>query len=493
MWWKKLKNSFPQTTKTLQASRLMWYLEVFWILGIFTILFPSSLLLPLFAGITFVFALYGILSRSIISALILFGVSLISLSLGSTFIEIQHQEQVSQHAILQKDQLEVKVIRPTKDFGYQSLTPVQVIDTKEKIGLLHSHTNLPIGSILTIQGEEKSLDPEEPISNYITSLDIVGLYQGSITNTTSSPPNFSITIWQHIEYIRQFLDARTQAILPGDSGAFTAGILFGIDERLTEERQDTFRTIGVTHILAISGSNVVLVIVLFQLILTQIPLLGRKRRYIITLIAISLFIILTGAEGSIIRAGLFAMIILTAIELGRLRQATRGLIHTTVLISLLYPFTILYDVGFQLSILASLGLIWGATYARYIPTLFGKLAWETFCAQLFVLPLLIWTFGGFSLISFVANLIIIPILPAAMLLGALSLLPYLPAIAFTTDTLNRLIFAISDLFLQLPNAYLEAGERRLPMTITTATLALIIPIILRVTPKLYKWYLNRYL
>lgn len=491
MWWTKLGNSFPQTTKTLQASRFMWYLEAFWIIGIFTIIVPSSFLVPLFSGILIIFIVYGALSRSIISTFILLGISLLSLAIASTYIEIQEHKKISQQSILQSEELQVRVVRPTHDFGYQSLTPVEVVNSKEKIGLLHSHSNLPIGNILTIQGKEKSLDPEESINNYITSLDIIGLYQGHVINSSSSTPSLSIAIWQYIEYIRYFLDAQTQSILPGDSGAFTAGILFGIDERLTEGRQESFRTIGVTHILAISGSNLVLVIVLFQMILTQIPFLGRKRRYIITLIAISLFIILTGAEGSIIRAGLFAIIILTAIELGRLRQATRALLHTTVLISVFYPFTILYDVGFQLSILASLGLVWGGAYARYIPTLFGKLAWETFCAQLFVLPLLIWTFGGFSLISFVANLIIIPILPAAMLLGTLSLLPYLSVIAFPTDTLNRLIFEISDLFAQIPYAYWEAGERRLPFTLIAGTLALIIPIIFRISPKIYKLYINR--
>jgi ComEC/Rec2-related protein len=469
----------------------MWYLEAFWIVGMFTIILPSSVFAPLLGSILFFFILYSILSRSVVSTLLLLGGSIVSLTMGSVYIETHEQQRISQKSILQQEELQVRVIRPTKDFGYQSLTPVESIASKEKIGLLHSYTTLPIGSILTIQGEEKPLDPEESINSYIQSLDVIGLYQGTIISSSQPATTPSISIWQHIAYLREFLDSRTQKIMPGDSGAFTTGILFGIDERLTEERQDTFRTIGVTHILAISGSNVVLVIVLFQLILTKIPYLGRKRRYFITLLAIAFFIILTGAEGSIIRAGLFAIIILTAIELGRLRQATRGLLHTTVLISFFYPYTILYDVGFQLSILASLGLIWGGTYARYIPSFFGKLAWETFCAQLFVLPLLIWTFGGFSLVSFIANLIIIPILPAAMLLGALSLLPYMSPVAFTTDILNRLIFWISDLFAQVPHAYWQAGESRLLFAMIAASFAIIIPGLFHLTPKLYKLYLNR--
>ena len=169
---------------------------------------------------------------------------------------------------------------------------------------------------------------------------------------------------------------------------------------------------------------IIIVLVYQQLINRQIY---RLLSFWITIAVMIVFTLLTGAEASIMRAGIFAIIILTAEQLQRYVGGMRPLILCATILVLINPLYMGYDIGFQLSFLAVMGLIlYGQlfkTYTEGIPSLgILPMIGETLFAQILVLPLLIYYFGQISLISIIANILIVPIIPFAMAWGSITAL-----------------------------------------------------------------------
>ena len=196
------------------------------------------------------------------------------------------------------------------------------------------------------------------------------------------------------------------------------GDRFGLSNQLKEKLNIT----GTRHIVAISGMHMI--------IMTQILLflglsigLWRHQVFYFVLIILVLYIVMIGAPASAVRAGIMAGLLLLAQKFGRLRSADRAVIFAATIMLLINPQLLKSDVGFQLSFLAVLGII-------YLKPIFDKRTenWPnpvrlkdiltmTFAAQLSTLPVLIFHFGRLSLISPLANILIVPLLPAIMISG----------------------------------------------------------------------------
>ncbi|MEX0597977.1 MAG: ComEC/Rec2 family competence protein, partial [Candidatus Paceibacterota bacterium] len=217
---------------------------------------------------------------------------------------------------------------------------------------------------------------------------------------------------------------RIDTSYPNQVGEFLKGILIGYTDTLPSDIKESFKKTGVSHVLAVSGYNMAIIVILVyqQLINRQI---SRHISFWITIFIIIIFTLLTGAEASIMRAGIFAMIILSAEQLQRYVGGIRPLILCATILVILNPLYLAYDIGFQLSFLAVIGLIiYGQifkTYTEGIPSL-GVLPMmgETLFAQILVLPILIYYFGQISIISIIANILIVPIIPLAMAWGTLT-------------------------------------------------------------------------
>jgi len=163
--------------------------------------------------------------------------------------------------------------------------------------------------------------------------------------------------------------------------------------------------------------------------------LSRRRAFILILGVILFFILLSGASASVIRAGLMGVLVLWGRQIGRQSSAGRVLILAAAIMLLFNPRLLLFDVGFQLSFLSTLGLIYFSPILEKIlvkiSALWGlkEIIIATFSAIIFTSPLIIYTFGQFSLVAPLANLLILPVVPLAMLLGFLCLflgIIYLP-------------------------------------------------------------------
>lgn len=211
-------------------------------------------------------------------------------------------------------------------------------------------------------------------------------------------------------------------IFPEPEVSLLAGLLLGVKQSLGEELLDAFRVTGLIHVVVLSGYNLTLVADAVRWVTTQFI-----RRSVISAIvagsAIVLFSIMAGASATVVRATAMALLVLVARESGRVYEVIRALFVTGLLMLIWNPKLLLYDPGFQLSFLATVGLIVAAPrFESYLTFVTKKLQLRSIVAatlgtQLLVLPLLLYQTGMISIIGVFANLLVLPLIPATMLLG----------------------------------------------------------------------------
>jgi competence protein ComEC len=185
---------------------------------------------------------------------------------------------------------------------------------------------------------------------------------------------------------------------------------------------EAFSRVGVTHIIALSGFNITIIIKGFTYATKN---WSKKLSFLLGTLGIFLFVILVGNQPSIVRAAIMGWLFLLAPLLGRKGDIKNVLIFTAALMILENPFILRWDTGFQLSFLAVLGLAYLSPVFlekfRFLPKIIAEPLSLTLGAQIFSLPILLFTFGRFSLISPLTNALILPFIPAAMLFGFISL------------------------------------------------------------------------
>jgi competence protein ComEC len=214
-------------------------------------------------------------------------------------------------------------------------------------------------------------------------------------------------------------------IVPEPEAALGAGILLGVRASIAPEINDAFATAGLTHVVAISGWNIAIVAALVAAMARPLERRpgGRWSSAIVAAATVAGYVLLTGASPSVVRAALMAGCMLVA-RLGGSRAHAASALELAALVMLLAAPSVLWDVGFQLSLLATAGLIWfGAAVERRLP---GWPAWVrepvalTLAAQLTTLPVILVNFERLSLVAPIANVLIVPLVPVAMLFSALA-------------------------------------------------------------------------
>ncbi|MEK7123396.1 MAG: ComEC/Rec2 family competence protein, partial [Patescibacteria group bacterium] len=211
-------------------------------------------------------------------------------------------------------------------------------------------------------------------------------------------------------------------ILSEPQASFLAGLLLGSRGNIPDDLKEKFKQTGTSHILAISGYNIS-VLAWFLASLLAVFYLSPRLVFWLSVSAIFVFVILTGAEPSVIRAALMGSLVLLARKEGRVYSVANAIVFAGAAMLFADPFILRYDIGFQLSFLATLGLILILprleNYFGNLPAVLGlKEAFiATMSAQVAVLPLILYNFGNLSLISVLANILILPAVPFAMFFG----------------------------------------------------------------------------
>lgn len=224
------------------------------------------------------------------------------------------------------------------------------------------------------------------------------------------------------EIKREFLD-QSKKFLPEPHSSFLGGLILGAKDSMGSELQEDFRKTGVIHIVVLSGFNVTIVA---EFMVRFFSFLGSTISGVLGGFSIILFAIMTGASATIIRASVMAILVIVARLTGRYSEITRALFLAGFFMLLFNPMLLVYDPSFQLSFLASLGLIKLSPYieskSKFIPKSgldLRSLFAATISTQIFVLPFIVWMMGEISLVSPVVNMLVLMTIPVVMLLGFL--------------------------------------------------------------------------
>jgi competence protein ComEC len=214
-------------------------------------------------------------------------------------------------------------------------------------------------------------------------------------------------------------------IVPEPEAALGAGILLGVRGAIAPEINDAFATAGLTHVVAISGWNIAIVAALVTSAVQPLARRpgGRWTTAAVAAATVGGYVLLTGASPSVVRAALMAAAMLVA-RLGGSRAHAASALALAALVMLLAAPPVLWDVGFQLSLLATAGLVWfGAPIERRLhrwPSWIREPVALTLAAQLTTLPVILVNFERLSLVAPIANVLVVPFVPVAMLFSAIA-------------------------------------------------------------------------
>lgn len=240
--------------------------------------------------------------------------------------------------------------------------------------------------------------------------------------------------YQFLFKIKNSLENVINQSLTEPQAALLNGLILGERGNISQELNQQFINAGIVHIVAISGQNITIIAGLLMNLMIFLYI-GRRKGFYLAVAVLILFIMLIGAPASAVRAGIMGILILFAQQVGRLSRSFNAVIFAAAVMLAINPKLLSLDVGWQLSFLAVLGLIWLKPLSeRLWPERRDR--WQirdslemTLAAQIMTLPWLIYKFGRLSLIAPLTNILVLPVLPIVMMWGLMASLVglvYLP-------------------------------------------------------------------
>lgn len=293
----------------------------------------------------------------------------------------------------------------------------------EVLAKVSLYESLAFGDELQLQGELElpSGLPEDMASyrNYLGRQGVVALMpEAMVLSRVEGPASSRKSLYE----FKSLLERRLQILFPEPESSFAAGLLLGSRKGMSPELTQAFQTVGLLHIVAISGSNISLVI---ATVFTLLSFLRFRSRIFVSAAVLAVFVLLVGASSTVIRAAVMGVLTLLGLYSGRRSMALFGLLWSVVLLTFWNPYLLLFDVGFQLSVLSTLGLL---VFVPVLESKFSCLArlpdWAaplkeafllTVAAQITTLPLMLHFFGQASWVTPFVNVLAAPLIPLAML------------------------------------------------------------------------------
>jgi len=228
--------------------------------------------------------------------------------------------------------------------------------------------------------------------------------------------------------MRLRLERAMQRALPEPAASLGSGIVMGRDATMPADLTEAFRETGLAHFVAVSGSNIALVTALAFLV--SVPLVGRNWAVLPAAGSLVMYVFLAGAEETVVRAGIMALIVLVGYWLGRPRSGLAALAAAAILMTAFQPRLAL-EAGFQLSVASTAGLIVFGPWIHYalawatrklhadgvIPNLLLEVAALSLAAWLAALPIIWVTFGQVSIIGPLVNIPTVPVFAVAFWLS----------------------------------------------------------------------------
>lgn len=243
--------------------------------------------------------------------------------------------------------------------------------------------------------------------------------------------------------------------IPEPHSSLAGGITVGANDALGEDIDELFRRVGLTHIVVLSGYNIAIVVIAIGGLLAFMPYWAGAT---LSFIGIWLFVLLVGASTTVVRAGIMASVAVFSRLYGNQISGLSLLSIAVIIMVALNPLLVAGDPSFQLSVLATLGIIVVAPliepYFKFITKKFGirEIIVTSLATQIMVVPWIIYLIGDFSVVAPLVNVLVLPMIPFAMGFAFLTfLLDYFSAYiasvsSFITYGLLEYVFLVSNLF-----------------------------------------------
>ncbi len=304
------------------------------------------------------------------------------------------------------------------------------VDGRVRIRTAQYAEHLP-GEQVRVKGKlnEPPVYPDFDYRSYLARHGVVATMSNPLIETLDDPP--ATNLGAFVTRLRLRLDRGLQRSLPEPEASLGAGIAFGRDGNIPNSLYDDFRDTGLAHIVAVSGSNVSIVAALTFLVF--IRLIGRRWAILPAGLTVAAYLFVAGLSASVVRAGIMAAVFLLGQFLGRQQSGLAALGVAAIAMTAVQPGAAL-DLGFQLSLAATAGLIVFGPWIRYaleretgrlrierfIPSLVVQVVALSVSATIATLPIVWVNFGRVSLIGPLANIVIEPFFVFAFWLSAIA-------------------------------------------------------------------------
>ncbi len=313
-----------------------------------------------------------------------------------------------------------------KDDGLKFIVATKEKGEKTKIllSLNNGSDNYKYGD--EINFTEKLKKPKNFLTDQNKEFDYINYLRKDGIFYTMQNPKINILSRGHGNFIKRSLfsakekfDAKIASFIPSPESILMGGLILGERSSFSESLRQAFINTGTIHIVTISGYNISLVAEWIMKIFVFLPI-----NFAISagIFSIFIYVIITGGAQTAIRAGIMAGFALLARVTGRNYDIARALALTAVVMIIMNPFILVYDISFELSFLATIAVIF---LSPKIEKYFYWLKWQwlraivsvTFSAYIFVLPFILYKMGSLSLVALPANIAILPFVPITMILG----------------------------------------------------------------------------
>lgn len=274
-------------------------------------------------------------------------------------------------------------------------------------------------------------------------------------------------VMEKMAWLKKYISNSMSADFIPSHAPVVQAMVLGESEKMSKEYKEKLMKTGLSHAIAISGSHFALISVFLFAFFMSIGL-WKKQVYFLVMISILLYIVLISFPASAVRAGIMIGVVCISRIVERQTQDWRLLVLAAFLMALQNPLVINHDLGFQLSFLAVLGLLYlTPIVGNWVKSLIGdKIAWirniisATLAAQIAVAPFLLVATHGLSFSGLIANILIVPVMPICLGLGFIypffSIIPFAgKVIAILSFPLIAYLNGVIDFFASLPFSYLN--------------------------------------
>ena len=358
----------------------------------------------------------------------------------------------------------------------------------------------PNNELVFIAKCEPIAPPKNPYQfDYKTYMERKGIYWRAYIQSIGhiNQNSKSKEIKSHIEYLRNYLANTIDKHFNNESASVLKTLLLGKRNDLDEELYQNYVDAGAVHILAISGLHVGIITSILLFFLQKIPntlLSYRLIRYLTLSIGLWAFALIAGSSPSVLRATLMFNLIGLSLLIRDKGGRFDSLMLSMLFLLLINP-SYLYDVSFQLSYAAVFSILtfypialrWWFPENKYVRYLWSLVA-VGFTAQIVVIPISLYYFHQFSILFFISNLVVVPLLQPILILGILCLL-----LASTVGLPNIIIF-ITEKLIWLMNTVIRLiaeQEFFIIRNIQFNTLTLIASLLIVISIIWWRYYLHQ--